>query len=99
MTDKQTKTPWQHYWRKSEDGQEADCGIFSEPRTGMVWSVARCPRYQTEARWEADASLICRAVNSYDDLVAALQVAEEYCEYSHIRRIINAALARAGVVM
>lgn len=79
MTEKITPTPWQYYWREDEayEGQ-ADCGIFSEPRKGQAYSIARCPRYQTKEKWEADASLICRAVNAHDELVAALKAHDEY---------------------
>lgn len=44
-------------WRVGEDGN-ADCGIFTEWRSGMDYAVARCPRYETEERWQANAAHI-----------------------------------------
>lgn len=57
-----TPRPWTWHWREGDNG-EADCGILHEERPGMAYSVCRCPRYVTKEQWEANAQLICDAVN------------------------------------
>lgn len=55
-----TPGPWQWYWRVDDD-LKADCGVFSERLRGQAYSVARCPQFQGQTQWEADASLIAAA--------------------------------------
>ena len=62
MTDLLT-TEWKWYWRTNENG-EAYCGILTEPRPGHAYSIARCPRYLTEAQWTEIATHICDLHNS-----------------------------------
>lgn len=54
---------WTWYWRTDEAGN-ADCGIVAEPRKGHAYSVSRCPRYVTEARWREFATHICNLHNA-----------------------------------
>jgi hypothetical protein len=53
--------------------------IYAEPTIGHAYSVAVAPKYQTEARWKADAAAIVKWENSHDALVSALE---------HVRSII-----------
>ena len=64
-----SKHEWKWNWQQV-DG-EADCGIFYEEHPGMAYSVCRAPRYATKEQWEATATLICKAVNCHNDLLAA----------------------------
>lgn len=66
-----TPTPWKWHWR-FEDGIATE-SVLAEPRPGHAYAIAICPRYQTEERWRADATMICRAVSHHDELVAALR--------------------------
>jgi hypothetical protein len=75
MSAKHTPGPWQWYWRYEQG--EANCGVFWEQHEGMAHSVARCPRYQKKAQWEADGRLIAAA----PDLLAALRIARDEFEY------------------
>lgn len=59
-----TPGPWAWYWKESLEG-EAECGIFSQKRPGMAYSVARCPKYQNREQWEANARLIAAAPEMY----------------------------------
>lgn len=66
-----TPGPWEWDWRYDEERAEADCGVFTVGRSislGHAYAVARCPRYQSRERWEADARLIAAA----PDLLEAL---------------------------
>lgn len=72
-----TPGPWKWYWKIDPITKETDCGIFSESRIGMAYSVARCPRYQNKERWEEDAKLIAMAPTLLEhraQLLAALKV-------------------------
>lgn len=100
-----TPTPWTWYWRESvEDDCSifADCGITSETRPGHVYTVVRCPRYQTKEQWATDAAFIVRAVNAHDDLVATLKecVSEFYVikKGETVSKRALAALAKAGAL-
>lgn len=66
-----TPTPWKWYWEENTYGP--DCGILSEVTPGHAYSVARCPKYQKQDKWEADAKFIITAVNSHDGLLEALE--------------------------
>jgi len=55
------------------DSLEADCGIVSKGG----YSVCRCPRYQKQKRWAADAALICAA----PDLLEACKAALDFLEH------------------
>jgi hypothetical protein len=58
-----TDDTWKWYWRKSDDGNEADCGIYVETRVG-AYAIARCPRYVSKEDWEAIATRICDLHNA-----------------------------------
>ena len=62
-----TEGKWHFFWRH-ENG-EADCGIFAEPHPGHAIAVARCPRYEKQEQWEANATLMCAA----SDMLALLK--------------------------
>lgn len=65
-----TPGPWTWYWRVEDE--EANCGVFWEQRSGMAYAVARCPRYQTKEKWEADARLISAAPDLLEALKAVM---------------------------
>ena len=58
-----TPEPWKWYWRTDDEGN-ADCGIYSEVREGLAYSVCRAPRYQTREKWETDSRRITACVNA-----------------------------------
>jgi hypothetical protein len=61
-----TKLEWKWFWRESETAQnEADCGVYAEPRTGQAYSVCRCPRYVKKEQWEELAAHICDTHNNW----------------------------------
>jgi hypothetical protein len=55
-----TPGPWKWHWGLGHN-LEADCGVFHEPIEGQAYSVCRCPRYQSQLQWEADARLMAAA--------------------------------------
>lgn len=69
-----TPGPWTWYWRQT-DG-EADCSIVSEQYPGNACCVARCPRYQKQEQWRADAPLLSAA----PELLAMLKQFLDYVE-------------------
>ena len=54
-----TPGPWEWYFKLGKN-LETDCGVFHDDN-GKAYSVCRCPRYQGEKQWEADARLIAAA--------------------------------------
>lgn len=66
MTD-WTPGPWAWDWRLDDNG-ETQCGVYHEKHPGHAVAVARCPRYQTEEQWKADAPLIAAAAALYEAL-------------------------------
>ena len=100
-----TPGPLLFYWRTNEAG-EPDCGIFALRLPGHAYSIARCPRYQTKERWEADAARIVLTWEAHDDLVAALELVDawghglrhETAHESKMVRAARAALAKARPV-
>ncbi len=87
-----TPGPWQWHWRL-EDGI-ATGSVFAEPTPGHAYAVAMCPRYQRRDQWEADATLICGAL----DLLKAAKAFEsnlsEYCDGPE-RDALRTAIAHA----
>ena len=66
-----TMTPWKWHAR-SVDGDH-NGAVYSEVREGHAYAVAMQPRYVTDEQFAADASLIVKAVNAHDALVATLE--------------------------
>lgn len=92
-----TPGPWGWYWRH-EDG-EAICGVFSETRPGMAYSVCRAPRYQTKEQWEADARLIAAApelLEALKETVCALEVCGKDFRATEVARAVIAKATTAG---
>ncbi len=69
-----TPGPWEWYWRVNDDNLEADCGVLSDVKSGRARSICRCPRFEAEDQWRANARLIAAA----PDLLAALKKIEEH---------------------
>ncbi len=97
-----TPTPWAWYWRVNTNN-EPDCGIFGAGIAGRPYSVARCPRYQSEAKWTADAAFICETINTHADLIAALRLIagagdQEWLPGAECKNIATDALKKAGIV-
>lgn len=63
-----TSLPWK--WHPASKDQAHIGAIYSEPREGHAYAIAMQPRYQSDAGWRADATLIVQCINAYPDLVA-----------------------------
>ena len=87
---KHTPTPWKWYWRLGDD-LKADCGILYRKMDGHAYSVARCPQYQGEEQWKADAAFIVQAVNEFDNFIVACEDAlNELQNGGHREKTISA---------
>jgi hypothetical protein len=81
MSKQHTQTPWK--WHPKSKDQAHTGSVYAEHLEGHAYAVAMMPRYQTDERWAADATLIVRAVNNHDKLVKALE---------HVLNCANAAV-------
>lgn len=79
MKAQHTPGPWEWFWMEEvTDGRhEAVCGVYHEKIKGHAYSIARCPKYQKQEQWEADARLISAA----PDMLAALHAADIFVSH------------------
>jgi len=71
-----TATPWEWDWQLKENSLEAKCGIRHFDGN-IAYSVARCPKYQSEQQWKADGAFIVKACNNFDEMYEALKAIDE----------------------
>ena len=71
-----TALPWEWDWNLKPDSLETECGIRHFDGN-MAYSVARCPKYQAEQQWKADARFIIKACNHHEELVEAVRAIDK----------------------
>ncbi len=62
------KAEIQWYWEKDENGL-ADCGLLYAKGPGHAYSIARCPKYQSQQQWVEDAQAIKVALETHNMLL------------------------------
>jgi len=67
-----TALPWEWDWKLKENSLEAECGIRHFDGN-MAYSVVRCPKYQSEQQWKADARFIVTACNHFEEIKETLK--------------------------